>query len=88
MFLVAELVWITLCGQTSIDSLEFELASLITDQDKLDEAYVSLRSLLLFLVHLVLAIKGYCEPFWKNQSEHNVKKLSCSWVGSYMQRDR
>ncbi|OCK76290.1 hypothetical protein K432DRAFT_306677 [Lepidopterella palustris CBS 459.81] len=39
MFLVAELVWINLCGQTSIAGLEYELASLPTDLDKLDEAY-------------------------------------------------
>ena len=52
MFLVAELVWINLCGQTSIDGLEFELASLPTDLDKLDEAYVSLRSLYYFWLTL------------------------------------
>lgn len=40
MFLVAELVWINLCGQTSIAGLDDELASLPTDLDKLDEAYV------------------------------------------------
>ena len=40
IFLVAELVWINLCGQTSIAGLEQEMASLPTDLDKLDEAYV------------------------------------------------
>jgi hypothetical protein len=45
MFLVAELVWINLCGQSSIDGLEFELNSLPTDLDRLEETYVSLRSL-------------------------------------------
>jgi hypothetical protein len=40
MFLVAELVWINLCGQTSIMGLEDELASLPTGLDKLDEVYV------------------------------------------------
>jgi len=48
MFLVAELVWINLCRQTSIDSLEFELASLATGLNKLDKSYVSLRSLYYF----------------------------------------
>lgn len=41
IFLVAELVWINLCGQTSIESLEQEMDSLPTDLDKLDEACVS-----------------------------------------------
>jgi hypothetical protein len=41
IFLVAELVWINLCGQTSIEGLEQEIGSLPTDLDKLDEAYVS-----------------------------------------------
>jgi hypothetical protein len=48
MFLVAELVWINLCGQSSIDGLEFELESLPTALNRLDEAYVSLRSLYYF----------------------------------------
>src|SRR4051812_46755641 len=48
MFLVAELVWINLCGQSSIEGLEFEVNSLPTDLDKLDETYVSLRSLYYF----------------------------------------
>ncbi|KAM3064843.1 hypothetical protein ACMFMF_011683 [Clarireedia jacksonii] len=39
MFLVAELVWINLCGQSSIEGLEIELDSLPTDLDRLDEAY-------------------------------------------------
>jgi hypothetical protein len=41
IFLVAELVWINLSGQTSIESLEQEMDSLPTDLDKLDEACVS-----------------------------------------------
>jgi hypothetical protein len=40
MFLVAELVWTNLCGQTSIIGLEDELASLPTGLHKLDEVYV------------------------------------------------
>ncbi|PVH75487.1 hypothetical protein DL98DRAFT_466362 [Cadophora sp. DSE1049] len=39
IFLVAELVWINLCGQTSIDGLEQEMDTLPTDLDKLEEAY-------------------------------------------------
>jgi hypothetical protein len=41
IFLVAELVWINLCGQTSIESLEQKMDSLPTHLDKLDEACVS-----------------------------------------------
>lgn len=62
MFLVAELVWINLCGQSSIDGLEVELDSLPTDLDRLDEAYVSLGSLY-YLAHLLLGIKESCGPF-------------------------
>ncbi|PQE07968.1 zinc finger protein [Rutstroemia sp. NJR-2017a WRK4] len=39
MFLVAELVWINLCGQSSIDGLDSELESLPTDLDRLEETY-------------------------------------------------
>jgi hypothetical protein len=39
IFLVVGLVWINLCGQTSLDGLEQEINSLPTDLDKLDEAY-------------------------------------------------
>ncbi|KAL2064449.1 hypothetical protein VTL71DRAFT_4943 [Oculimacula yallundae] len=39
MFLVAELVWINLCGQTSIADLEDELAVLPKGLERLDEVY-------------------------------------------------
>lgn len=47
IFLVAELVWINLCGQTSIESLEQEMDSLPTDLDKLDEAYARIMRTIL-----------------------------------------
>ena len=63
MFLVAELVWINLCGQTSIEGLDLELASLPTNLDKLDEAYVFHELFYYFKLTLILDTKGLCGPF-------------------------
>lgn len=53
MFLVAELVWINLCGQTSHAGLQDELDTLPADLDKVDDAYV-FRGLILRLALITM----------------------------------
>lgn len=82
MFLVAELVWINLCGQTSIAGLHDELASLPTDLNRVDQAYA-------FTIHSAglslpgLDMKGSYIRSGTNQSGQSAKKPNCSWSGSF-----